>query len=209
MAVMEHDDEPIPGLPARLPPGERILWQGRPDWWRLARSAFHLRAVALYFAFWFVLGLSGGTASGLVMTLAAGAAGVGILALLAWAMARSTLYTITNRRVVLRFGVALPLCVNLPMVKVASARLDLKSDGSGDIALELTPDQRAGYLTLWPYVRPWRFARPEPTLRAIPDVRLVAELLARALAEAVPGGRRLPLADGPDAAPVPAAGALA
>ena len=40
-----HDDfatEPVPGLPGHLPPGEVVLWQGRPDAWRLAREAFAL-----------------------------------------------------------------------------------------------------------------------------------------------------------------------
>ena len=195
MAVTEYDGEPIPGLPGRLPPGEAILWQGAPDWRLLARSAFHVRAVAAYFAILFALGIASGSLFGLAMTMLAGLAGTGLLAFLAWAMARSTLYTITNRRVVLRFGVALPMCVNLPMVKVGTARLNARPDGSGDIALQMIGEQRAGYLMLWPYVRPWKFAAPEPMLRALPDVRPVADLLARAMAEAVPEGRRLPVAD--------------
>ncbi len=36
-AVSEHEFEPIPGLPERLPAGERMLWQGRP-WRALARA---------------------------------------------------------------------------------------------------------------------------------------------------------------------------
>ena len=42
---MSHDDfdfEPIRGLPKRLPPGERILWQGAPD-----ASAFAYRFLRL------------------------------------------------------------------------------------------------------------------------------------------------------------------
>ncbi|MFN5419144.1 MAG: hypothetical protein ACK49Q_00810, partial [Burkholderiales bacterium] len=30
---------------------------------------------------------------------------------------------------------------------------------------------------LWPSVRPWRIAKPEPTLRAVADVQVVAEKL--------------------------------
>jgi len=33
----EYEYEPVPGLPQRLPQGERILWQGAPDWQTLAR----------------------------------------------------------------------------------------------------------------------------------------------------------------------------
>ena len=38
------------GLPERLPEGERLLWQGAPDWRRLALHVFHVRGLALYFA---------------------------------------------------------------------------------------------------------------------------------------------------------------
>ena len=46
----EHEFEPQFGLPERLPAGERILWQGSPDFRALARNAFHLRKLALYFS---------------------------------------------------------------------------------------------------------------------------------------------------------------
>ncbi len=53
MSMEAHDDfafEPVPGLPERLPEGELILWQGRPDAWALAREALNLNWVAGYFA---------------------------------------------------------------------------------------------------------------------------------------------------------------
>jgi hypothetical protein len=46
---MSHDDfafEPVPGLPAPLPKGERILWQGSPRWQSLARTAYYVNIVA-------------------------------------------------------------------------------------------------------------------------------------------------------------------
>ena len=49
---MSHDDfaiEPVRGLPERPPEGERILWQGRPDWWALSWQALSLPWVAGYF----------------------------------------------------------------------------------------------------------------------------------------------------------------
>lgn len=205
--VTEYEDEPIPGLPGRLPRGETLLWQGKPDWRILARSAFHVRAVAGYFAIVLAVGFTTGSLFGLVMTVLAGLAGTGILALLAYAMARSTIYSITNRRVVLRFGVALPMCVNLPMKQIATARLNSRRDGSGDIALAMLGEQRAGYLMLWPYVRPWHFSSPEPLLRALPDVAPVADILVRAMADAVPNGRRV--AEAARIAPAPAIEGLA
>ena len=46
----EHDTEPVLGLPAPLPPGETLLWQGSPRWWSLALDAYRVRALAFYFA---------------------------------------------------------------------------------------------------------------------------------------------------------------
>ena len=60
---MEYEDEPIPGLPGRLPPGEDIIWQATPDWRGVARGVFHTRLVAAWFiivaAFAFVAGGTG------------------------------------------------------------------------------------------------------------------------------------------------------
>lgn len=188
------DHEPIPGLPERLPPGEQILWQGKPDWKRLALSAFHVRAVTLYFALiagWALL--SGGGFGGVMATALAAAAAVAVLLLLSILTARSAIYTITNRRVVFRIGVALPTCINVPFAIVETAGLKRYLDGSGDIPLTLTGRTAIGYALLWPHARPWRIGRPEPMMRCVPDAERVAGILSRALGEAVPAGRRIPI----------------
>ena len=46
----EHEFEPQRGLPEALPAGEHLLWQGQPDWRMLARKAFHVRKLVVYFA---------------------------------------------------------------------------------------------------------------------------------------------------------------
>ncbi len=195
--MSEYGHEPIRGLPGVLPPGETLVWQGAPDWRRLARDAFHTRLVAIYFAAllaWAVVDAlaPGGIASpiGIVATAAVACAGLGLLHLLAWLSARTTVYSITSKRVVLRFGIALPKCVNLPFAQIATARLAANPDGTGDIALALTA-RGLGYAVLWPHARAWQLAKPEPMLRAIPDADAVSQLLAEAFAVAVPGGRRL------------------
>src|SRR5262249_37799636 len=105
----------------------------------------------------------------------------GLLCLLAWLSARATVYTVTSRRVVLRFGVALPLAVNVPYRIVRSAGLRIDSGGTGDIALSLTGDEKIAYLALWPHARPWRLRHPEPMLRAVPAATEVAQILSSAL----------------------------
>lgn len=209
--MTEYDHEPIPGLPGIPPAGERILWQGTPDWRVLARTAFHTRLIAGYFALlvgWSVIdavarGLhAAGDLRGAAMTAMAGIAGVGLLHLLAWAAARATRYTLTDRRIVLRIGIALPKCINLPLKLVGNVGLATRADGSGDLPIALTGDRRLGYLALWPHARPWHVATPQPMLRALPDAANLAALIARTCLAANPQSQ-------PAATPAPAVLAVA
>lgn len=177
----EHEIEPIRGLPGLLPPGEHILWQGAPDPLALARSAFHARGVAIYFALLTGLALSialvrGSGFTGTLLTGGLGVAGVALLLLLGWVTARTSVYTLTNRRFVLRIGVALPTCVNLPLTKIAAVDLS----AGGDIVLRMSEAAPLGWVALWPHARPWRLSRPEPMLRVLPDADAVAALVVGA-----------------------------
>ncbi len=189
----EFDWEPIPGLPELLPAGEKLLWQGAPRCGTLARRAFHVRKVALYFALllaWVgIVGFRAGeslaqAALGIGWVLVLAHVSIGLLVLMAWAMSRATLYTITTRRVVMRFGVAIPMTINIPFRQIASAALRKYSDGTGDITLALAGKRCASYLVLWPNVRPWRFGQVQPMLRALPDGERVARILSDAVAKA-------------------------
>jgi hypothetical protein len=108
-------------------------------------------------------------------------AAIAVLAILACFSARTTVYTITSRRVVMRFGIALPMTLNIPFRIVEAAALSVHRDGSGDIPLKLTGKDRVAFAVLWPHARPWRMNRPEPMLRAIPNPRQVAQMLSRAM----------------------------
>ena len=211
--MTEHDYEPIPGLPGLLPKGERILWQGSPDWRVLARTAYHSRLVAGYFALltgWalvaaIVRGVHGlADLSGVALTAAFGLAAVGLLNVLAWAAARATLYTLTNRRVVFRIGVAFSKCINVPLALVGNVGLASHVDGSGDLPLALTGSRKLGYVALWPHARPWHLSTPEPMLRAVPHAGDVAALIGRACLAVNPQGQVVVPA--PHAVPAPAFG---
>jgi hypothetical protein len=182
--IVEHDDEPVRGLPGNLPQGERILWQGSPDAWRLAIHAYHIRGVAIYFALlagWGAINAVRGVSSwiGTLITLGVGVAALAVIGLIAWGAARTTVYTLTNKRIVLRFGIALPKCVNLPLGVIAGADLAKRGETTGDIALHLTEQQRLGWAQLWPHARPWVLTEVQPMLRSISDPENVAGLLAR------------------------------
>jgi hypothetical protein len=116
---------------------------------------------------------------GVTWQLGLGLLALGILSGMALAYARSTVYTITNRRLVIRFGVAVPMMINIPWDTVASAGLRECADGTGDIALALVPEKRISYWTLWPNVRPWRYSGVQPMIRGVSDPATVAALLAQ------------------------------
>lgn len=175
------------GLPGPLPAGERILWQGSPTTTGLLVRVFHARLVVAWFglcALAFGLAAGSGPAALKVVlpTLVIGAGGVALLWLLAWLTHRTTLYTITNRRIVLQAGIALQVTHNLPFAQIDTAALRAFTDGTGDMPLQLRPGLRIAYLQLWPHARPWHLSRTEPMLRSVPDAEAVAGLLAQALA---------------------------
>lgn len=214
--MSEFATEPVNGLPERLPSGERILWQGQPSWRALAIRVFHVRKIAIYFGLIMIWRLASGWIDGSSPASAAAAiawllpmslVAVGIPTLLAWLYARTTVFTVTNRRVVMRYGVALPWSLNLPYGIIHSASMKLHADGTADIPLSLTGQGRVSYLHLWPFARPWQINRPQPMLRALPDGVQAVGIVTKALknfAETSPDGAvAMPV---PDAMPVDAIG---
>lgn len=189
----EHEYEPQYGLPERLPADERVLWQGAPAMGPLMRHAFHMRALAVYFVLMVLLraiAIWPETESlvelmlRLLWPIGLAALGWAMVAVLARMTCRSAVYTITNKRVVLRVGVVLSVTFNLPLRSIASADLRPLADGYGDIALRLSGPERIGYVHLWPHARPWRVGSPEPMLRCLPEAQSVARVLTQAWAQA-------------------------
>jgi hypothetical protein len=196
----DHDDfafEPIPGLPEKLPAGESLLWQGSPDWKAMAVSAFHIRKVAVYFLLlfaWEAASARGAESAAAHVAVAAAWTGglalvtIGILTLLAYAYARGTIYTLSDRRIVIRSGLALPVTLNLPLALIDSAAMTRQPFGTDSIALTVARPNRVAWLVLWPSARPWHFNNPQPMLRCLTDAAVVAPLLARALETATASG---------------------
>ena len=190
--MSEFDFEPVRGLPAPLPEGETLLWQGHPEWQALARRAFHVGHVALYFALlgvWALLasweggGLAGALASA-IWVPAMAAAAIALLASLAWLSARTTVYTITDRRIMLRIGIALPIIINVPFRTIQSVGLHRHRDGTGDLPVALSRGYRLAFLVLWPHTRPWFVRNPQPMLRCIAEPERIGRLLAEAISAA-------------------------
>lgn len=188
---MPHDDfafEPVKGLPETPPKGEHLLWQGRPDTWALIRDSLNLGWVAAYFvvlAVWRFIAvvdlmpLDKAVAAALPFLLL-GVIVCTLLALVGWAQAATTVYTITNRRIAMRIGAALTVTLNIPYTRIENIDMDRRRNGTGTIALRTTDPMPVGFIMCWPHVRPWHFNRPEPALRCIADVDGVARILADA-----------------------------
>ncbi|MGF1502950.1 MAG: photosynthetic complex putative assembly protein PuhB [Paracoccaceae bacterium] len=192
---MPHDvehriQEPLRGLPELPPEDEHILWQGAPSWRGIFWRVLGFRLILVWFGaigLWRTaqILLEGGIWQQIVLAvlpLSFLATLVGaMIAAIAWGVRATTVYTITTRRVVLRFGIAIRITLNLPYRWIGAAALARHGDGTGDIPLETTGETHLAYVMLWPHARPWLWARPEPSLRALPEAGAVATLLARAL----------------------------
>jgi Bacterial PH domain len=185
----EHELEPQYGLPERLPAGEKLLWQGSPDFAGVALRIFHLRKAVIYFAALLLLraGLavndSGLWLEGLVALawpLPLALTALACLLALAWMTAKTAVYTLTDKRLVLRIGIVLTLTFNIPLRSIKAAALRQAGGPNGDIVVQLTGPDHIAFLHLWPHVRPWHVARPEPMLRAVVDAPKVAALLTQA-----------------------------
>jgi hypothetical protein len=191
----EHEFEPEYGLPEKLPQDERILWQGNPDTALVFRHVFHAPGLAVYFGL--ILLARGGQHYADTGSLAEAMAAAlwlapvfGLGLLLFWAMAylvaKTTVYTLTSRRVAMRIGIVLNLTLNLPLARMQAAQVrpltkrSPDEDGPGEIALILHSDDKVAYPHLWPHARPWQFAHPRPMLRALPAVKGLGQLLTKA-----------------------------
>lgn len=164
------------GTPA---PDERVLWKGRPQLDLLARTAFHSRKAGLYMGALVVIALALGKPDAAIVAAVLGTALTALLYVLAWASARSTLYILTDSRLIMRIGMAIETRINIPLKQVNAAHLALHGKhGHGDIAFELSGERLLGTLLLWPHVRPWYYAMPQPMLRAVPDAAAVAQMIA-------------------------------
>lgn len=181
--------EPVHGLPAHLPEGEHVLWQGAPDWRRLALTTLWVKPILIWFGLLVTVRLvlqigDGASVTALAGTIAwaglCAAASAGLFVWYARGVQKTTVYTITNRRIVMRIGVAIDKTVNLPFSKIVAAGHHLYGDSTGEIALTLSDDARIGFLVLWPHVRSAGKGRVEAVLKAIPQASSVSELLADA-----------------------------
>ena len=203
MQLSEHDEGAHPGaLPAALPEGEQLLWQGRPSARGLARQNFHVLGVGLYFLallVWRTLSVAAEPGNGLAEGLSAASvlvmpflAAEAVLLLLAWGYARSTIYTLTSARLAIRSGLAVPVTTTIAFELVEGAALKRHGKGLGDLCFTVRESERPSWAMLWPSVRPWRWRHPEPSFRCVPNGEAVASKVKAALEKSAPAMAHAP-----------------
>ncbi|MEM1287501.1 MAG: photosynthetic complex putative assembly protein PuhB [Pseudomonadota bacterium] len=182
----EFATEPTRGLPAQLPAGEYILWQGAPNWWAFANEVYKVMLLAGLLTAIAVARVISGLSNDATLGVALGQAavvvvcsvvGLAILVGLSWLVEKTTVYTITNRRVVLRIGVAIQKTFNVPFAQLDGAQLKQRRDGTGCISLQLKPGVSIAYALIWPHARPWLLSHTQPSLRGLWQADEVAAVL--------------------------------
>jgi len=200
-ATVETPEAPqyIRGVPHPLPPGERLLWEGAPSMKAIATHVFHWRLVAAYFAAMLALwafttehqpGSEVYVASAVVRVSLAAFVMLSALGL-SRAVATTSWYAITSHRLVMRVGMAFPMSINIPFKILETAGVGTFRDGTGQVTVTVQKGHRIAYIALWPHCRVFRFTSPEPVLRGLEEPQQVAQILARAVAEAADADTRV------------------
>jgi len=172
-----------------LPWGERVLWRSSPDPRLLTEHLFRLRRVAAYsvilYALWAIRQWRSGPGHDFLRTsivwLVLVLITVGFLHWLAHTTARTSTYILTDRRIVMRVGIALEMTVNVPLSMIERVEIREFGDRSGEIVVTPAAVMRVGYGALWPHVRLRAMRHPQPVLRGLPQPQYVATLLSEAV----------------------------
>ena len=179
-------------LSENLPNGEQLIWQGHPERRALATRAMYLKYIAFYLVvliaartgYLIMDGEPVATWSGMLVWQVLASALVMLLIVgLATVYSRTTRYSLTNERLIIKTGAAITIHINLPLQQITAADLREYSDGTGDITLQVSRAEKLYWLLLWPNVRSWWIRPLRPVLRGLRDAQAVAHLLVKEVGE--------------------------
>jgi hypothetical protein len=179
-------------LSENLPNGEQLIWQGHPERRALATRAMYLKYIAFYLVvliaartgYLIIDGEPVATWSGMLVWQVLASAFVMLLIVgLATVYSRTTRYSLTNERLIIKTGAAITIHINLPLQQITAADLREYSDGTGDITLQVSRAEKLYWLLLWPNVRSWWIRPLRPVLRGLRDAQTVAHLLVKEVGE--------------------------
>ena len=179
-------------LSENLPNGEKLIWQGHPERRALATRAMYLKYIAFYLVvliaartgYLIMDGEPVATWSGMLVWQVLASAFVMLLIVgLAAVYSRTTRYSLTNERLIIKTGAAITIHINLPLQQITAADLREYSDGTGDITLQVSRAEKLYWLLLWPNVRSWWIRPLRPVLKGLRDAQAVAHLLVKEVGE--------------------------
>ena len=170
-----------------IPNGESILWKGRPSLWGFSYNLFGLKWITLYLSILSIVSVARFFASDFYTAFyvdflpffLSGIFASIILIGLAATQTYSTVYIITENRVIIKTGAALSFLISMPFKKIKEVNLQKRGASIGTISFELLSEKRVPYISCWPSVRPWKFKRTQPAFSCIGSVDEVATILRK------------------------------
>ena len=170
-----------------IPNGESILWKGRPSLWGFSWNLFGLKWITLYLSMLSIVSVARFFASDFYTAFyvdflpffLSGIFASIILIGLAATQTYSTVYIITENRVIIKTGAALSFLISMPFKKIKEVNLHKRGASIGTISFELLSEKRVPYISCWPSVRPWKFKRTQPAFSCIGSVDEVATILRK------------------------------
>ena len=170
-----------------IPNGESILWKGRPSLWGFSWNLFGLKWITLYLSMLSIVSVARFYASDFYTAFyvdflpffLSGIFASIILIGLAATQTYSTVYIITENRVIIKTGAALSFLISMPFKKIKEVNLQKRGASIGTISFELLSEKRVPYISCWPSVRPWKFKRTQPAFSCIGSVDEVATILRK------------------------------
>ena len=170
-----------------IPNGESILWKGRPSLWGFSWNLFGLKWITLYLSILSIVSVARFFASDFYTAFyvdflpffLSGIFASIILIGLAATQTYSTVYIITENRVIIKTGAALSFLISMPFKKIKEVNLQKRGASIGTISFELLSEKRVPYISCWPSVRPWKFKRTQPAFSCIGSVDKVATILRK------------------------------
>jgi len=170
-----------------IPNGESILWKGRPSLWGFSWNLFGLKWITLYLSMLSIVSVARFFASDFYTAFyvdflpffLSGIFASIILIGLAAIQAYSTVYIITENRVIIKTGAALSFLISMPFKKIKEVNLQKRGASIGTISFELFSKKRVPYISCWPSVRPWKFKKTQPAFSCVRSVDEVATILRK------------------------------
>ena len=186
--MAEHSQSLPSDVVSAIPPEEKVLWSGRPEWKALAYHSFGLKYLVFYLIFaalYCLAELDGAIVFGLLLTKFLPYCFSGILAGLvltglAYFQALNTAYVVTEKRIVIRSGVALVFLLNAPFKKISSIDKQILKNSLGNFSFTTNSKRRIPFLSCWPSVKPWSFIEPKPAFKCIANADKIEEIILNA-----------------------------